>query len=98
MSLSEPEFDWVFHVGVTLPNTAISPLSLWERARVRGLLIWFLIWLWLLIFSPFGRPSVGVHQGVRRAAPCGEAAYIERRCSEANRRRCPLMGTVAREH
>jgi hypothetical protein len=63
-------------------------------------LIWLLIvlWLWLLIFCPFGRPSGGVHPGVRREAPCGAAAYIERRCSEANRRRCPRMDTVAREH
>jgi hypothetical protein len=51
-----------------------------------------------LIFSPFGRPSVGVHPGIRRVAPCGVAAHIERRCSAANRRRCPRMDTVAREH
>ncbi|CAI8897665.1 Secreted protein [Pseudomonas sp. IT-347P] len=25
-----------FHVGVALPNTSVSPLSLWERVRVRG--------------------------------------------------------------
>jgi hypothetical protein len=25
-----------FHVGAPLPNTSISPLSLWERVRVRG--------------------------------------------------------------
>jgi hypothetical protein len=37
----------------------------------------------LLIFRPFGRPSVGVHQGVRRVAPCGEAAHIERRSSRS---------------
>jgi hypothetical protein len=36
VSLSEFEFDSVFHVGVTLPNTTVSPLSLWERVRVRG--------------------------------------------------------------
>ncbi|CAI8988197.1 Secreted protein [Pseudomonas sp. IT-347P] len=33
---SKPEFNAVSHVGVLLPNTAISPLSLRERARVRG--------------------------------------------------------------
>ncbi|VVP98817.1 hypothetical protein PS925_02107 [Pseudomonas fluorescens] len=32
----KPEFDSVFQVGVPCPNTAVSPLSLWERARVRG--------------------------------------------------------------
>ncbi|MFJ2527883.1 hypothetical protein, partial [Pseudomonas helmanticensis] len=32
----KPEFDAVFHVGVHLPNTTVSPLSLRERARVRG--------------------------------------------------------------
>jgi len=37
----------------------------------------------LLIFRPFGRPSGGVHQGVRRVAPCGEAAHIERRSSRS---------------
>jgi hypothetical protein len=33
---SKPEFDSISHVGVCLPDTSISPLSLWERARVRG--------------------------------------------------------------
>jgi hypothetical protein len=61
-------------------------------------LIWLWLWLWLLIFCPFGRPSEGVHPGVRRAAPFDEVEHIERRCSEANRRRCPRMDTVAREH
>jgi hypothetical protein len=36
VSLSDPWFDSVFHVGVALSNTSVSPLSLWERARVRG--------------------------------------------------------------
>ncbi|VVN58674.1 hypothetical protein PS684_03267 [Pseudomonas fluorescens] len=36
VGFSEFEFDSVSHVGVALPNTAISPLSLRERARVRG--------------------------------------------------------------
>jgi hypothetical protein len=60
--------------------------------------LWLLIWLLIWLFCPFGRPSEGVHPGVRRAAPCGAAAFIERRCSEANRRRCPRMDTAAREH
>jgi hypothetical protein len=34
--LSESEFNSVSHVGVPCPNTSISPLSLRERARVRG--------------------------------------------------------------
>jgi hypothetical protein len=34
--LSKPEFDPVFQVGVPRTNNAISPLSLWERVRVRG--------------------------------------------------------------
>ncbi|MDD0972249.1 hypothetical protein, partial [Pseudomonas aphyarum] len=33
---SKPEFNAVSHVGVALPYTSISPLSLRERARVRG--------------------------------------------------------------
>ncbi|SDT12263.1 hypothetical protein SAMN05216579_2553 [Pseudomonas granadensis] len=33
---SELEYDSVLHVGVCLPITAVSPLSLRERARVRG--------------------------------------------------------------
>ncbi|BBP72324.1 hypothetical protein PHLH6_43280 [Pseudomonas sp. Seg1] len=36
VNLSESEFDSVFQVGVALPNTSASPLSLRERARVRG--------------------------------------------------------------
>jgi hypothetical protein len=32
---SKPEFNSDFHVGVSRPNTSVSPLSLWERARVR---------------------------------------------------------------
>jgi hypothetical protein len=33
---SNPEFNSVFQVGVASPNTTVSPLSLWERVRVRG--------------------------------------------------------------
>ncbi|MGF6669346.1 hypothetical protein ABIA53_003016 [Pseudomonas monsensis] len=33
MGLSKFEFDSVSHVGVCLPNTSVSPLSLGERAR-----------------------------------------------------------------
>ena len=36
VGISKFEFDSVFHVGVTRPNTSVSPLSLWERVRVRG--------------------------------------------------------------
>jgi hypothetical protein len=36
VGLSKFAFNSDFHVGVTLPNTSISPLSLWERVRVRG--------------------------------------------------------------
>jgi hypothetical protein len=32
----KPEFSSVLHVGVPLPNHSVSPLSLRERARVRG--------------------------------------------------------------
>jgi hypothetical protein len=46
----------------------------------------------LLIFRPFGRPSVGVHQGVRRVAPCGAAAHIERRSSRSRPEAMPPDG------
>ena len=36
MCFSKSEFSVVSHVGVPLPNTSVSPLSLWERVRVRG--------------------------------------------------------------
>jgi hypothetical protein len=32
---SRPEFDSIFQVGVAQIVTTVSPLSLWERARVR---------------------------------------------------------------
>jgi hypothetical protein len=35
LGCSEVAYDSVFHVYVSLTSTAISPLSLWERARVR---------------------------------------------------------------
>jgi hypothetical protein len=34
--LFEFEFDSVFQVGVLETFTSVKPLSLWERARVRG--------------------------------------------------------------
>jgi hypothetical protein len=34
---SKPEFGSVSQVGVSTANTSVSPLSLWERARVRVL-------------------------------------------------------------
>jgi hypothetical protein len=33
---SKPEFDSIFHVGVSPTNNPVSPLSLRERVRVRG--------------------------------------------------------------
>jgi len=36
VGFSKPEFTAVSHVGVARPITSISPLSLRERARVRG--------------------------------------------------------------
>jgi hypothetical protein len=36
VGFSRSEFDSVFHVDVSLPAHAVSPLSLRERARVRG--------------------------------------------------------------
>jgi hypothetical protein len=36
VGLSESEFNAELHVGVALPNTTVSPLSLRERVRVRG--------------------------------------------------------------
>jgi hypothetical protein len=32
---SEPEYDWISQVGVSRLFNPVSPLSLWERARVR---------------------------------------------------------------
>ncbi|RON89671.1 hypothetical protein BK672_22730 [Pseudomonas fluorescens] len=34
--LFKPEFGSVFQVGVSPTTDSVSPLSLWERARVRG--------------------------------------------------------------
>jgi hypothetical protein len=36
---SKPEFGSVFQIGVPSPNNSVSPLSLRERARVRGFLL-----------------------------------------------------------
>ncbi len=47
--------------------------------------------------GPFGRLSGGVYPGVGAQRPFGEAKHIERRCSEANRRRCPRMNPVTKE-
>ena len=33
---SEPEYDWIFQVGVSRTVNPVSPLSLRERVRVRG--------------------------------------------------------------
>jgi len=37
-ALFKPEFNSVAQVGATPENNSVSPLSLWERVRVRGLL------------------------------------------------------------
>jgi hypothetical protein len=55
LGFSKSVFDAVSHVGVPRPNTSLSPLSLRERARVRG----------LLIFCIFAFDSVS-HVGVFR--------------------------------
>ncbi len=34
--LFKPESGSLFQVGVSRTNNSVSPLSLWERARVRG--------------------------------------------------------------
>ena len=103
LCFSKPEFNAVSHVGEPLPNHSVSPFSLRERARVRGggLDLASALALALALafdLQPLRQAERRCPSGGRRAAPCGEAAYIERRCSEANRRRCPLMDTVAREH
>ncbi|AWY39916.1 hypothetical protein DKY63_08395 [Pseudomonas putida] len=72
------------------------PSSIASRLAPTGDRDLLLLWL-LILICPVGRPSGGVHPGGGRAAPCGEAAHIERRCSAANRRRCPRMNTGARE-
>jgi hypothetical protein len=51
-----------------------------------------LILILILTFRPFGRPSVGVHQGVRRVALCGAAAHIERRSSRSRPEAMPPDG------
>jgi hypothetical protein len=33
--LFKPEFDSISQVDVSRPDNSVSPLSLWERARVR---------------------------------------------------------------
>ncbi len=47
--------------------------------------------------GPFGRLSGGVYPGVGAQRPFGAAKHIERRCSEANRRRCARMNPVTKE-
>ena len=44
-----------------------------------------------------GRLSGGIDPGVGAQRPFGEAKCIERRCSEANRRRCPRIDPGAKE-
>ncbi len=47
--------------------------------------------------APVGRLSGGVDPGVGAQRPFGEAKHIERRCSEANRRRCARINPAAKE-
>jgi hypothetical protein len=56
VGFSKSVFGSISHVGVPHPNTPISPLSLWERARVR-------VCFWLFKFaSAFqGRVQTLVH-------------------------------------
>ncbi|MCW8278904.1 hypothetical protein IMF27_28125 [Pseudomonas sp. PCH199] len=59
------------NAGSLTPNGVLSFIA--SRLAPTEILdlLWLLILIWLLIFRPFGRPSVGVHQGLgaqRRAA------------------------------
>jgi hypothetical protein len=45
--------------------------------------------LLILTHQPVGRLSGGIDPGVGAQRPFGTAKHSERRCSEANRRRCP---------
>ncbi len=49
---ANPEFNSDFHVGVPRLNNSVSPLSLWERARVR-----VAIWSVFKAVSEFAEPS-----------------------------------------
>ncbi|AWY38933.1 hypothetical protein DKY63_03000 [Pseudomonas putida] len=84
------------NAGRLTPRVVLSSIA--SRLAPTGDRDLLLLWLLILILTcPVGRPSGGVHPGVRRVAPCDAVAHIERRCSAANRRRCPRMNTGARE-
>ncbi len=70
------------------PTAGSSPLHGRVSAR-RKLLI--------LTHRPVGRLSGGIDPGVGAQRPFGEAKCIERRCSEANRRRCARIDPGAKE-
>ncbi|KAB0491793.1 hypothetical protein EIY72_14350 [Pseudomonas vancouverensis] len=53
--------------------------------------------LLILLHPPPRQAEWRCSSGGRRAASFGEAKHIERRCSEANRRRCPRMNAGAKE-
>ena len=52
VGVANPEFNSDFHVGVPRLNNSVSPLSLWERARVR-----VAIWSVFKAVSEFAEPS-----------------------------------------
>ncbi len=47
--------------------------------------------------GPVGRLRGGIHPGDWRVAPFDEVGHIERRCSAANRKRCPRMDPGTKE-
>ena len=53
--------------------------------------------LLILTHRPVGRLSGGIDPGVGAKRPFDEVEHIERRCSEANRRRCARIDTGAKE-
>jgi hypothetical protein len=56
-AVSRLEFGAMFQVGVTRINNSVSPLSLWERARVRGFWRYTQATLLTSIFEPENRWS-----------------------------------------
>jgi len=70
------------------PTAGSSPLNGRVSAR-RKLLI--------LTHRPVGRLSGGIDPGVGAKRPFDEVEHIERRCSEANRRRCARIDPGAKE-
>ncbi|GLH38788.1 hypothetical protein RS1P1_30720 [Pseudomonas moraviensis] len=50
----------------------------------------------LLTFCPFGRLRYGIDPGVGAQRPYDAVVHSERRCSEANRRRCARIDPVTK--